>query len=212
MRRLAVILLFLLVVLATPGATPGAGARRVCWPGFTIPAVTIRAVTIPAVTIPAITIPAITIPAVTIPAACFAGHCYPAQHYPAQHYAAQHYAAQHYPAQHYAAQHYAAQNYPATCFNSPAALAPSETTVRVRNYQSLDTYYSSGLTTRYWQTAGPTVSYPNVYASGYGQLNRAGFPKNQYVRSYLRRDGTFVQGYWRNSPTDGLPTCHIIRC
>ena len=24
--------------------------------------------------------------------------------------------------------------------------------------------------------------------------------------------GAFVSGYWRNSPTDGLPTCRIIRC
>jgi hypothetical protein len=59
---------------------------------------------------------------------------------------------------------------------------------------------------------GRTVSYPKVHASGYGQLNGAGFRKNQYVRSYLRRDGTFVNGYWRNSPTDGLPTCRIIHC
>lgn len=48
--------------------------------------------------------------------------------------------------------------------------------------------------------------------SYYGQLNGAGFPKTQYVRPYVRRDGTFVQGYWRNSPRDGLSTCRIIRC
>jgi hypothetical protein len=176
--------------------------RRVCWPGFTIPAATI-----PAVTIPAVTIPAVTIPAVTIPGFWFAGHWYPAQHYRAQHYPAQHYPAQHYPAQHYPAQHYAA-----TCFNSPTALAPSQTTVRVRTYSATDRSFSPHLSSAYWGSVGRTVSYPNVYASGYGQLNGAGFPKNQYVRSYLRRDGTFVNGYWRNSPTDGLPTCRIIRC
>lgn len=51
-----------------------------------------------------------------------------------------------------------------------------------------------------------------VCARRYGGFNEAGFPKNQYVRPYLRRDGTFVHGYWRNSPSDGLPTCRIIRC
>jgi hypothetical protein len=176
--------------------------QRVCWPGFTVPAVTI-----PAVTIPAVTIPAVTIPAVTIPGSSFAGHRYPPQHYPAQHYPAQHYPAQHYPAQHYPAQHY-----PATCFNSSAAFAPSRTTVRVRNYNSIDPSFSPGLSSSYWRSSGRAVSYPNVYAAGYGELNDAGFPKNQYVRPYIRRDGTFVNGYWRNSPTDGQPTCQIIRC
>jgi hypothetical protein len=49
-------------------------------------------------------------------------------------------------------------------------------------------------------------------AAGFGELNAAGFPKNQYVRSYVRRDGTFVHSYWRNSPSDGLPTCRVISC
>jgi hypothetical protein len=176
--------------------------KKLCYPGVTIPAITI-----PAMTIPAITIPAITIPATTIPAFCVGGTCYPAQHYPAQHYSAQHYPAQHYPAQHYSAQHY-----PGACFSTTSTFAPTRTTVRVRNYVSVDSQFSPQRTSSYWTNVGPTVSYPNVSASGFGGYNAAGFPKNQYVRSYVRRDGTFISGYWRNSPTDGLPTCRIIRC
>jgi len=48
--------------------------------------------------------------------------------------------------------------------------------------------------------------------SGVGGVNDAGYPKNQYVRPHMRRDGTYVQGYWRNSPNDGLPTCKVIDC
>lgn len=57
---------------------------------------------------------------------------------------------------------------------------------------------------------------PNGSSSGstshYGELNEAGFPKNQYVRPYTRKDGTHVDGYYRNSPSDSLPTCHYISC
>jgi len=49
-------------------------------------------------------------------------------------------------------------------------------------------------------------------STGYGGVNRAGFPKNQYVRPHRRSDGTYVRGYWRNSPHDGLPTCKVIDC
>jgi hypothetical protein len=210
MRRLASAVA--VAIIASLSASVSAEAGRVCWPGFTIPTVTIPAVTIPAVTIPAVTIPAVTIPAVTIPATCIGGTCYPAQHYPAQHYPAQHYPAQHYPAQHYPAKRVPGQRVPGTCFNSASAPAPAQTSVRVSRYGVVDPMFSPQLSRRYWRTAGPTVSYPNVYASGFGGLNAAGFPKNQYVRSYFRRDGTFVHSYWRNSPTDGLPTCRIIRC
>jgi hypothetical protein len=211
-NRLRPIFLLAFAGLAIPSASVASTARRVCWPGFTIPAVAIPAVTIPAVTIPAVTIPAVTIPAVTIPRTCFGGTCYPAQHYPAQHYPAQHYPAQHYPAQHYAAQYLPAQHVKGACFDSAIAPAPVQTTVRVRAYGAIDRTYSPQLSTDYWASAGPTVSYPDVYAPGFGELNAAGFPKNQYVRPYFRRDGTYVGGYWRNSPTDGLPTCKIITC
>jgi hypothetical protein len=42
--------------------------------------------------------------------------------------------------------------------------------------------------------------------------NDAGFPENQYVRPYTRRDGTRVDGYYRNSPSDSLPTFIYISC
>jgi hypothetical protein len=185
------------VLPAVAGAT-----KRFCYPGFTVPAVTI-----PAVTIPAVTIPAVTIPAITIPKFCAAGTCYPAQHFPAQYLPAQHLPAQHLPAQHLPALHVSG-----ACFNLSSSFAPSRTTVRVRNYGAIDRRFSPQVTSSYWRDAGSPVSYPNTYAAGFGGYNAAGFPKNQYVRSYFRRDGTFVHSYWRNSPTDGLPTCRIIRC
>jgi hypothetical protein len=39
-------------------------------------------------------------------------------------------------------------------------------------------------------------------ASGSG-LNDVGCPKNQWVSGYTRADGTYVAGYYRNSPSDG---------
>jgi len=146
-----------------------------------------------------VTVPAVTLPAVTIPGFWLGGHWYPPQHYPAQHYPAQHF-----PAQSYPAQRFPAQRYPPTCFNSPAAPAPSETTVRVRNYGAIDRRFSPDLSSIYWRRAGPTVSFPNVYAWGYGGLNAAGFPKSQYVRSYIRRDGTYVNGVLSSVPVRGV--------
>ena len=131
---------------------------------------------IPAVDIPAVDIPATTIPATTIPATTIGGVHYPAQHYPAQHYPAQ---------------HYPAQTIQGGCFDAATYPAPSETTVRVSGYSALDREFSPSLSSRYWRSAG---SVPDSTASGFGELNDAGFPKNQYVRSYFRRDGTFVRG------------------
>jgi hypothetical protein len=181
-------------VFAALAAMPAVAgvAGRTCYPGFTIPAVTIRAVTIPAVTIPA----------VTIPRTCVGGTCLPAQHLPAQHLPAQRLPAQHLPAQHVRG----------VCLSTSSAFALPNTSIRVSHYGRVDGRFSSTLTSRYWRHAGRAVSYPNPYASGFGELNGAGFPRNQYVRPYFRRDGTFVNGYWRNSSTDGLPTCRIIRC
>jgi hypothetical protein len=65
-------------------------------------------------------------------------------------------------------------------------------------------------------TYRPTSYYSSSYYrpsySYYGQLNRAGFPRNQYVSPYFRSNGTYVGGYWRNSPYDSYPTCSYIRC
>lgn len=167
----------------THTSPPDQASAKVCYPGFTVPAVTI---------------PGTTIPATTIPAMDIGGTHYPAQHYPAQHY----------PAQHYPAQHYAGQ-----CFTAPESFAPSSTSeLAASAYRALDPDYSPTLTQRYWSETGSSVDYPDPTAPGFGEVNGAGFPKNQYVRPYVRRDGTAVSGYWRNSPSDGLPTCHIISC
>jgi hypothetical protein len=63
-------------------------------------------------------------------------------------------------------------------------------------------------------TATPysTPSYGSGSSSYYGQPNAAGFPKNQYVHAYHTKSGKYVSGYWRNSPTDGYPTCKVIHC
>jgi hypothetical protein len=80
---------------------------------------------------------------------------------------------------------------------------------------------SASIIPSYSSSYGYTPSYglssyysPSYYSptSYYGEINGAGFPKTQYVRPYFRSNGTYVQGYWRNSPNDGLPTCRIIRC
>jgi hypothetical protein len=78
-------------------------------------------------------------------------------------------------------------------------------------YPSYSTYYPSYTShTTYYPTYRP--SYYSPSSSYYGQLNAAGYPKNQWVNGYYRSNGTYVQGYWRNSPNDGLPTCRIIHC
>lgn len=44
--------------------------------------------------------------------------------------------------------------------------------------------------------------YPSYNYSGYGSFNDAGCVKDQYVSGYFRSNGTYVSGYWRNSPYD----------
>lgn len=147
---------------------------------------------------PAFTIPAVTIPATTIPAMKINGVRYPAQHYPAQHYPAK---------------TYPAHRYPGQCYHVPKAFEPSNTTVLDDSaYSNVDPSYSPTLTRRYRSAAGGSASYPDPTAPGFGESNGAGYPKNQYVPPYVRRDGTTVSGYWRNSPSDGLPTCRVISC
>lgn len=104
-----------------------------------------------------------------------------------------------------------ARTIPGRCFDVPRAFELSRTTVRVSNYDGLDANFSPSLSEDLWESA-PSVSTPDYTAQGFGELNGAGFPKNQYVRPYVRRDGTRVSGYWRNSPSDGLPTCRVISC
>ena len=50
----------------------------------------------------------------------------------------------------------------------------------------------------------PSYTIPD-YSDPYppGGYNGAGCPRDQWVNGYFRKDGTYVDGYYRNSPTDG---------
>jgi hypothetical protein len=150
----------------------------------------------PSLKLPAVHLPAVHLPAVHLPAVTVGGERIPAQTIPAQTIPAQ---------------TIPAQTLPGGCFDAPKSFAIGNTTVRTSNYAALDPGYSPALSTKYWDST-PDVSVPDPTAAGFGELNAAGFPKNQYLRPYVRRDGTFVHGYWRNSPSDGLPTCRVISC
>ena len=150
------------------------------------PSIKLETVHLAAVHLPAVRLPAVTVGDVHIPARTIAARTLPAQTIPGRTLAGR-------------------------CLDVPKAFALANTTVRTSNYDALDHGYSPTLTSEYWDAA-PDVSVPDPTAAGFGELNAAGFPKNQYVRSYLRRDGTFVHSYWRNSPSDGLPTCRVISC
>ena len=200
-RSLTLTIAAISVAVAWPAA---ASAQRVCWPGVEVPPVELPALTIPAKEIPAKNhvlptipggcvgdtcweapaMPTITIPAVTIPAVTIPAVTIPGY------------------------------TLPKRCFESDKTEmpSPSETTVRVHNYQRIDSQFSLALSIAYWRQTGNSSSVPNPDARGFGEVNAAGFVKNQYVRSYLRRDGTFVPGHWRHGKGDGRPTCKIIRC
>jgi hypothetical protein len=150
------------------------------------PSIKLETVHLAAVHLPAVRLPAVTVGDLHIAARTIAAQTLPAQTIPGS-------------------------TLPGRCFNVPKAFALANTTVRTSNYDALDPGYSPNLTGEYWDAA-PEVSVPDPTAVGFGELNAAGFPKNQYVRSYVRRDGTFVHSYWRNSPSDGLPTCRVISC
>jgi hypothetical protein len=149
----------------------------------------------PAIHLPAVEIPSVDIPATTIPATTINGRRYPARNIPARHIEGR---------------TIRARTIKAHCYAAPPSFAPSNTTVRVSGYDSLDDEFSQKLSEDYWADTGSTA--PDPTAAGFGELNAAGYPKNQYVRPYVRRDGTMVSGYWRNSPSDGLPTCRVISC
>jgi hypothetical protein len=150
------------------------------------PTIKLKAVHLPAVRLPAVHLPAVTVGDQHIPTQTIPAQTIPAQTIPAQ-------------------------TIPGGCYDAPKSFAIGNTTVRTSNYAAVDPGYSGTLSTKYWDST-PDVSVPDPTAAGFGELNDAGFPKNQYVRPYVRRDGTFVHGYWRNSPSDGLPTCRVISC
>jgi hypothetical protein len=148
--------------------------------------------------LPAVVLPATSIPATTLPAFDLGGTHYPAQHLPAEHISGTRIPAQH---------------IGRTCLDAPAAFAlPKTTLLSTNGYRSIDDNYSPQLTARYWDSIGTSVDIPDPSAAGFGETDAAGLPKNQYVRSYIRSDGTFVSGYWRNSPSDGVSTCSVVGC
>jgi hypothetical protein len=181
-----------------------ANAQRVCWPGVELPPVEIPAVTIPAkeipakeITIPTIpggcvgdrcwavpTVPAITIPAITIPAVSIPAFTIPGRKVPER------------------------------CFDSETTdvLPPSKTSVRVRNYHRIDASFSLALSVAYWRQTGTSSLVPDSSAEGFAEATAGGFAKNQYVRAYIRTDGTFVPGHWIKATSGGRPTCKIIYC
>lgn len=180
-------------------APPPHGSRNPKPPGRTSSSSAMRPrICYPSATLPAVALPASNLPATTIPALDFEG-----VHYPAQHLVAQHIPAVHLPAQRVAG----------GCFDVLPQFALTNTSLLPStDYGAVDPNYSPALTQRYWQLAGSAIDDPDPAAPGFGEENAAGFPKNEYVRSYVRQDGTVVSGYWRNSSSDGLPTCHIITC
>lgn len=108
--------------------------------------------------------------------------------------------------------HIPAQTIEGGCYDASDDFLPDNTTYLAdEDYADIDRSYSAGLTRRYW-SSDPSTAYPDYSAPGFGEHNAAGYPRNQYVRAYVRRDGTYVSGYWRNSPADGLPTCRIVNC
>lgn len=163
-------------------AAPSSGTTRTCYPSVHLPATHLPASTIPASTIPGTTINGVKMAPV------------------------------HLPATHLPAINLPPVNLPGSCIEVPRAFALAKTTVRVSGYGALDPKFSSKLSESYWTAAGPDVSIPDPTAPGFGEDNAAGFPRNQYVRPYVRSDGTMVSGYWRNDPSDGLPTCDVISC
>jgi hypothetical protein len=172
---------------AAPHSTAAAGAAD--------QGTTVRAC-YPSTHLAAVHLPAVNIPTRTIP-----GFTLGSQYYPPTHTAAVRIPSSTIPA----------STIPGGCFNVPSSFALQSTTVRESGYDQLDPQYSPRLSAAYW-SANPAVSTPDPTATGFGELNGAGYPKNQYVRPYVRSDGTQVSGYWRNSPNDGLPTCHVISC
>jgi hypothetical protein len=200
-RTLTVTVAALSLVVAWPAA---ASARQVCWPGVKVPPVEL-----PAVTIPAKEIPAKEYPLPTIPAGCVGDTCWKAPTLPTITIPAITIPAVTIPA--ITIPGYSIRE---RCFDTDEseALPPSETTVRVRNYQRIDSHFSLSLSVAYWRQTGESSSVPSYAAPGFGEVNAAGAVRNQYVRSYVRDDGTVVPAHWRHGRTGGKPTCKIIRC
>lgn len=70
-----------------------------------------------------------------------------------------------------------------TQVSSEVTVTPVNEVVSVGTYEEPEPYYEPE----------PEDSY---------DYNSVGCPKNQWVNGYYRSNGTYVQGYWRNSPND----------
>jgi hypothetical protein len=189
------------VAFAWPAA---ASAGQVCWPGINVPPVEL-----PALTIPAKEIPAKELPLPTVPPACVGDICWKAPMVPTLTIPAITI-----PAVTIPAVTIPAYTVPARCFDTDKSETPrlSKTTVRVRHYDRIDSHFSLMLSVAYWRQTGASTSVPSYAAEGFAEVNAAGALRNQYVRPYLRDNGTFVPGHWRHGRTAGQPTCKIIRC
>ena len=174
-RGLVLTIAAMATVTAWPAVT---NAQPVCWPGVKVPPVEIPAITIPAreipareITIPATpgwvapTIPTITIPAITIPAVLIPAFTTPGY------------------------------TVPERCFEGEKTevLPPSKTSVRVRNYDRIDSSFSLALSIAYWRQTGPSSLVPDQIAEGFGESTAAGLAQSQYVRAYIRTDGSWCQ-------------------
>jgi hypothetical protein len=200
-RNLTLTIAVISVTVAWPAA---ASAKVVCWPGVDVPPVYVPALTIPGKEIPAKELPLPTIPGGCVGDTCWKGPTMPVVTIPAITI----------PAVTIPAVTIPGYTIPARCFdtNKTEAPPPSETTVRVRRYTRIDSQFSLALSIAYWRQTGNSSSVPSHAARGFGEVNAAGHVKNQYVRPYLRRNGTFVPGHWRYGNIEGQPTCKIIHC
>ena len=200
-RNLTLTIAVISVLVAWPAA---ASAKEVCWPGVEVPAVHLPALIIPGKEIPAKELPLPTVPGGCVGDTCWRGPAMPVVTIPAITI----------PAVTIPAVTIPGYTIPARCYDTDKSevLPPSQTTVRVRSYSRIDSQFSLALSIAYWRKTGDSSSVPSHAAQGFGQVNAAGRVKNQYVRPYLRSNGTFVPGHWRYGKVDGKPTCKIIRC
>lgn len=203
-RRTRYLTLTIAVISVTVAWPAAASAKVVCWPGVDVPPVYVPALTIPGKEIPAKELPLPTIPGGCVGDTCWKGPTMPVVTIPAITI----------PAVTIPAVTIPGYTIPARCFdtNKTEAPPPSETTVRVRSYTRIDSQFSLALSIAYWRQTGNSSSVPSHAARGFGEVNAAGHVKNQYVRPYLRRNGTFVPGHWRYGNIEGQPTCKIIHC
>src|SRR6476659_2597889 len=200
-RNLTLTIAVIAVTVAWPAA---ASAKQVCWPGVDVPPVHLPALNIPGKAIPAKDPPLPTIPGVFLGDTCWKGPTMPVVTIPAITI----------PAVTIPAVTIPGYTIPARCYDTDETEAPppSKTTVRVRSYNRIDSQFSLALSIAYWRQTGDSSSVPSHAARGFGEVNAAGHVKNQYVRPYVRSNGTFVPGHWRYGHADGQPTCTIIRC